>query len=109
MPKGCFSIKRESSIGFVEMVMAADLDRSVASVCDLKSDGRSVLVQDNVARCCKNLARYHDHVLLDSFDCDAIFIPILFLGSTFQSTIVVANPGMALRDITRNGPANGRR
>src|ERR1700756_3376813 len=39
--------------------MTADLDRSVASVCDLKGDRRSVLVQDNVARCCENLARYH--------------------------------------------------
>src|SRR6201997_1908576 len=39
--------------------MTADLDRSVPSVCDLKGDRRSVLVQDNVARCCENLARYH--------------------------------------------------
>src|ERR1700741_150597 len=39
--------------------MTADLDRSVASVCDLKGDRRSVLVQDDVARCCENLARYH--------------------------------------------------
>src|ERR1700741_4806843 len=39
--------------------MTADLDRSVASVCDLKGDRRSVLVQNDVATCCKNLARYH--------------------------------------------------
>src|ERR1700741_4102078 len=39
--------------------MTADLDRSVASVCDLKGDRRSVLVQNDVATCCKSLARYH--------------------------------------------------
>src|SRR5579864_3245687 len=40
--------------------MAANLYRPVASVCDLNNDGSSVLVQNDVATCCKNLARYHD-------------------------------------------------
>src|SRR5262245_54851830 len=41
------------------MIMAADLNRPVACVGDWKRDGGSVLVQDDLARCWKNLARYH--------------------------------------------------
>src|ERR1700758_1846997 len=39
--------------------MAANLYRPVASVCDLNNDGSSVLVQNDVAGSCENLARYH--------------------------------------------------
>src|SRR6202007_1012577 len=39
--------------------MTADLYWSVAGIRDLKGGRRSVLVQDDVARCCENLARYH--------------------------------------------------
>src|SRR5262245_42795586 len=41
------------------MIMAADLNRPVARVGDWTRDGGSVLVQDDLARCWKNLARYH--------------------------------------------------
>src|SRR5499425_1194461 len=41
------------------MVMTPDLDRPVAGVSDFKLDGGFVLVQDDLARCWKNLARYH--------------------------------------------------
>src|SRR5258708_31898795 len=58
-PKSSLSIKGESRVGLSEMIMTADLDWSVACVRDSKRDGRSILVQDNLAGCRKNLARYH--------------------------------------------------
>src|ERR1700751_5258117 len=39
--------------------MAPNLYRPVASVCYRNNDGSSVPVQNDVASCCKNLARYH--------------------------------------------------
>src|SRR5260370_31496072 len=39
--------------------MAANLYRPVARVCDLNNDGSSVLVQNEVASCCENLAWNH--------------------------------------------------
>src|SRR6266852_8876022 len=62
------------------MVMTSDLDRSVTSVGDLKSDGRSVLVQDNVAHCCENLARYH--------------VNPLFLSAIWSDEIRQGSPGV---------------
>src|SRR5262245_4470273 len=59
IPKSSLSIKGESRVGLSEMIMTADLDRPVASVRNAKRDGRSILVQDNLARCWNNLARYH--------------------------------------------------
>src|SRR5262245_60510588 len=59
IPKSSLSIKVESRVGLSEMIMTADLDRSVAYVGDPKRDGRSILVQDNLARCWNNLAWYH--------------------------------------------------
>src|SRR5262245_19276745 len=59
IPEGSPSIEGESRIGLGEMIMAADLNRPVARVGDDESDGGSVLVQDDLARCWKNLARYH--------------------------------------------------
>src|SRR5262245_13902058 len=59
IPKSNPSIKGESRVGLGEMIMTADLDRSVAGVCDAKRDGLSILVQGNLARCRNNLARYH--------------------------------------------------
>src|SRR5258708_25391506 len=59
IPESSLSIKGESRVGLGEMIMTADLDRSVAGVGDSKRDGRSILVQDDLARCRKNLARYH--------------------------------------------------
>src|SRR4029077_8630817 len=38
--------------------MAANLYRPVASVCDLNNDGSPILVQKDVASCCKSFARY---------------------------------------------------
>src|SRR5260370_28105244 len=89
IPKCYFSIKGESGVAFSEMVMTADLDRSVASVCDFESDGSSVLVQDNVAGCCEDLARYHNHVLLNSFDslCDLHSYP-LFSDQPFNRLLL---------------------
>src|SRR5580704_14051549 len=48
------------------MIMTTNLDRSVASVGDSKRDGLSILVQDNLARSWKNLARYHVNPSLSS-------------------------------------------
>src|SRR5262245_5723936 len=59
IPKGSLSIKSESPVGLSKMIMASDLDRSVACVGDSKRDGCSILVQDNLASRRKNLARYH--------------------------------------------------
>src|SRR6201997_5226026 len=39
--------------------MAANLYGPVASVCDLNNNGSSVLVENDVASCCKSFARYH--------------------------------------------------
>src|SRR5215475_4875570 len=59
IPKSGPSIEGESGVRFSEMIMAADLDRSVARVCNRKRYCRSILVQDNLPRCWNNLARYH--------------------------------------------------
>src|SRR5262249_58871042 len=52
-------IEGESRIGFGEMIVTADLDRPIAGVGNSKRDGCSILVQDDLAGCWKNLARYH--------------------------------------------------
>src|SRR5262249_51257396 len=59
IPDRSLSVEGESGVGFSEMIMAADLDRSVARVRDAERYGGSILVQDNLARCWNNLARYH--------------------------------------------------
>src|SRR6266404_8199155 len=59
IPKSSLSIECKSCVGLGEVIMTADLDRSVACVRDSKRDGRSILVKDNLARCWKGLARYH--------------------------------------------------
>src|SRR5262249_1441286 len=46
-----FPIKRESSVALGEVVMTADLNRSVAGICHFNKDGGSVSIQDNVAGC----------------------------------------------------------
>src|SRR5262249_32018440 len=45
--------------GLGEVIMTADLNRSVTSVRHCQRDSGSVLVQDNVARYGKNLSWYH--------------------------------------------------
>ena len=59
IPKSSLSIEGKSRVGLGEMIMTADLDRSVACVGDFEMHGRSVLVKDNLASCWQNLARYH--------------------------------------------------
>src|ERR1700746_454289 len=49
-------VESESGVGLGEMIMTADLDRSVACVGDLERHSRSVLVEDNLAGSWKNLA-----------------------------------------------------
>src|SRR5580704_16568781 len=57
--KSCPPIERESHVRLGKMIMAADLDRSVACVGDSERHGRSALVQDNLADGWKNFARNH--------------------------------------------------
>src|SRR5262249_40560524 len=57
--EGSLSIEGESRIGLGEMIVTADLNRPVARVGDAKGDGCPILVEDNLARCRKNLARNH--------------------------------------------------
>src|SRR5215510_1952227 len=59
IPKRSLSIKSEGRVGLSEMIMAADLNRSVACVGDTERYGRPILVQDDLASRRKNLARYH--------------------------------------------------
>src|SRR5690348_11043025 len=47
--KSSLPIERERRIGLSEMIMTADLNRSVASVGDSQRGGCSILVQDNLA------------------------------------------------------------
>src|SRR5579864_926507 len=53
-------IERESRICLGKMIMAADLDRSVARVGNSERYGRSALVQDDLADGWKNFARVHE-------------------------------------------------
>src|SRR5262249_10037528 len=53
------SIEGERRVGLGEMIMTADLDRSVARVGNAKRYRCPILVQDDLAGCWKNLARYH--------------------------------------------------
>src|SRR5262245_57907508 len=53
------SVKGESRVGLGEMIVTADLDRSVARVRDSKRNRCFILIKDNVSRCWKYLARYH--------------------------------------------------
>src|SRR5215469_1046759 len=57
--KGGFSVESKSCVRLGKMVVTADLDRSVACVRDFERNCRSVLVQNDLARCWKNLAGYH--------------------------------------------------
>src|SRR6266481_3000263 len=59
IPKRSASIEGERRVRFGEMIMTANLNRSVACVGNSKRDGRPILVQDDLAGCWKNLARYH--------------------------------------------------
>src|SRR5215469_2424967 len=59
MTKRRLPIKPESRVCLGEVVMAANLYRPIASVCDLNNDGSSVLVQNDVAGHGKNFAWYH--------------------------------------------------
>ena len=52
-------IERESRICLGKMIMTADLDRSVACVCNSERYGRSALVQDNLANSWKHFAGNH--------------------------------------------------
>src|SRR6266446_7319858 len=88
------------------MVMTADLDWSVVSVYHGKRDRRSILIKDNLARSWKNLARYHDHVLLDCFDslCDLHSYP-LFSDQPFNasSSFGTSKPTITLSSTTVTG------
>src|SRR6516162_3737187 len=44
IPTSSLSIKGQSGIRFGEMIVTADLDRSVAGVCHSERDGRPILV-----------------------------------------------------------------
>ena len=57
--KSSLPIEGESAVALSKMIMTANLDRSVAGVRDFKRDRHAILVQDNLATCWKNLARYH--------------------------------------------------
>src|SRR5262249_43012549 len=59
IPKSSLSIAGKSRVGPGGMIMTAHLDGSVACVGDFEIDGRSVLVEHNLAKCRKHLARYH--------------------------------------------------
>ena len=59
IPKSSLPIKRQSRVGLGEMIMTAHLDRPVTRVGDCQRDGDSILVQDDLARCWKDFARYH--------------------------------------------------
>src|SRR5215510_6080371 len=63
--KGSFSVESERCVRLGKMVVTADLDRSVAGVRDFERNCRSVLVQDDVSGCWKNLARYHPLLLTE--------------------------------------------
>src|SRR5262249_15433796 len=54
-----FPIEGESRVGFSKMIVAADLDRSVACVGNREHDISPILVQDDLARCWENLAGCH--------------------------------------------------
>jgi len=56
------SIEGERRVRFGEMILTANLNRSVACVGNSKRDGRPILVQDDLAGCWKNLARYNTEV-----------------------------------------------
>src|SRR4029077_13019369 len=57
--KSRLSIESESCVRLGEMIVTADLDRSVARVRHSDRDRRSTPIKDNFSRCWKNLARYH--------------------------------------------------
>src|SRR4029077_14284100 len=57
--KRSLSIESESCVRLGEMIVTADLDRSVARVRHSKRNRCSILIKDNLSRCWKNLARYH--------------------------------------------------
>ena len=49
--KSSLSIEGESRVGLREMIMTADLDRSVARIGNFERNRGSVLVQDDLAGC----------------------------------------------------------
>src|SRR5262249_6622790 len=59
VPESGFAVEGEGRVRLGKMIVAADLDRSVARVFDPERNRRSVLVQDDLASCWKHLARYH--------------------------------------------------
>src|SRR4029077_16351556 len=58
------AVELKPAIGLREMVMTADLDRSVSCVGNGKRNRRPILVENDLARCWKNFARYHFSPLL---------------------------------------------
>src|SRR6516225_9263405 len=54
-----FAVKGECGVGFVEVVMRADLDRAVACIGDGQRDRRAAGVELDVARGGEDLARDH--------------------------------------------------
>src|SRR5215468_2122128 len=56
---GKLSVKAQSHVGFREVIMTPDLDRPVACIDDTKGNCGRVRIAGDLARCGKNLARYH--------------------------------------------------
>ena len=59
MSKSSLPVEGESRVAFSKMIVAADLDRSVACIGNRKRNICPILVQNDLAGSWKNLAGYH--------------------------------------------------
>src|SRR5580658_6169594 len=56
---GSMPVKCQSRVGLREVIMTPDLNRPIARVGHTEGEGRGIRIQDDLARCGENLARYH--------------------------------------------------
>ena len=57
---GLLAIKRQGWIGFIEMIMRADLDWAIAGIGDGQGRRRAAGIDLDLARCGEELSRDHD-------------------------------------------------